>query len=442
MGLKREKVIAAALAFLLFICLPGGLLGQYRRGAEITVTQKNGQRVEGELIAVKPGSLLLFSLDMKDESVDIAGIATIKILRRSKAWQGLLYGFLPGAIGGAIWGGSQLDDDMEALGAFFGGVILGAATGLVGLTAGMGLGLDQEINFAGLAQTEMDSILSRLSRLAREPGVYVPPQGISGTAAALRLAAFSHHRRPRFKLTWLPGFRVGQEGYSWEDAAGVLIFRFTDDLPPEEAGPYSSSNYSRSNDRPAFSFGRATLAYEFSRRLSAEIEIHASSYRTYHYGYLEFTSTLDGIAYVSSFYRDEVVSATSLLVGLTFRPLPPAFLQPHVFEIGVAAGPAWIGTARSEWYLSEKIDQGMAWTARGRVSYDYYFSPNLSMGAFAEYRWLQADIPSYTFTESMDFYESGNYYGNHLNRMTEMIVPGRTIALGGMACGLKFGLRF
>jgi hypothetical protein len=57
----------------------------------------------------------------------------------------------------------------------------------------------------------------------------------------------------------------------------------------------------------------------------------------------------------------------------------------------VAAGPAWIGTARSEWYLSEKIDHGMAWTARGRVSYDYYFSPNLSMGAFAEYRWLQAD---------------------------------------------------
>jgi hypothetical protein len=64
------------------------------------------------------------------------------------------------------------------------------------------------------------------------------------------------------------------------------------------------------------------------------------------------------------------------------------------------------------------------------------------MGAFAEYRWLQVDLPAHEVSEMLNFQNVANPYGQSLMRMTAVSLPERTLALGGFACGLKLGFGF
>lgn len=439
------KLVAAILAILM-LALPGTLSAAKWRGIDIIVTTQDGRQFRGELIAVKSNSLVLLDAERKDQSILLAEIKNIKIRRRSKALQGLLYGFLAGAVGGAIWGGTIADDEWGvAGGAFLGGLLIAPPTSLLGLVAGMGAGLDDETELAGLPEPELDRILAKLSRQAREPEAYTPPSRIT-TAGEPRMRPFpSRYERTRFRLTWMPGNRTGGPGYSFKEED--VAFRFVGDLPPAESGPYSSVLYT-GGDPPRCSVGHITLAYTWSRQLAAEVELFIPQSSFFHRSeFLQFTSTLDGLTYGAYFGSCEVVSSTSLLVGLSFRPASPAFLLPHSIELGLAAGPAWIGWTGSDInsYLpnSSWTDNRTTttWTARGRMSYDYYFNPALSMGAFAEYRWIRADIPSYSRTELLSFQGSSDP-GATLTRTTEVTFPERTAFLGGFACGLRFGLSF
>src|SRR5512143_669378 len=91
-------VIALAL-FASFLAHPAEVAGKERRGAEIAVTRLDGTRVGGELIAVRPDSLLLLSKEAgRDVSVRLADVKTVVIVRRSKG--GLLAG-IGGAAGAA-----------------------------------------------------------------------------------------------------------------------------------------------------------------------------------------------------------------------------------------------------------------------------------------------------------------------------------------------------
>lgn len=435
-----EKPVATFLAFLMLV-LPAALSARERRGANLVITLKDGRCVGGELIAVKPDSLLLLNPDGKDESVVVAEISNIRIVRRSKALQGLLYGLVPGAVGGAVWGALATDSDMAAIGALLGGAFIGGVAGLVGLAVGSGAGLDTSIDLAGLPDAETADVLIKLNRQAREPGAYVP-KPVGPAPGRMDIGPKPPgHEWTRFRLTWMPGFRVGGKGYSEEE--GVVPFRFTEDLPPGEGGPFSSTWYLAEGGRPTFSLGRMTLAYQWSRKLAAEIELNVSDCMTHRLADLRFTSVLDGIEYLGVLGSDEVVSSTSLLVGLTFRPLRPKALVPHVVEAGVAAGPAWTRTAISSWLIEwMTVERKTTWTGRARVSYDYHFNRAFSMGAYAEYRRLRVDIPSYRVTEELLFHEVGEYYDQPLWRMTEVTLPARTITLGGLACGLRFSLGF
>jgi hypothetical protein len=444
-----DKLVATFLAFLILV-LPAALSARERRGANLVITLKDGRYVAGELIAVKPDSLLLLNPNGKDESIAVADIAIIRIVRRSKAWQGLLIGFVPGAVGGAVRG-ARLPPDAGGgpvrgeIGALLGGALFGGVAGLVGLAAGLGAGLDTKIDLAGLPDAETGNVLIKLNRQAREPGAFVP-KPVGPTPGRMEIGPKPPaHEWTRFRLTWMPGFRMGGKGWFVEE--GVVPFRFTEDLPPGEAGPYSSTWYWAESYRTTVSLGRMTLAYQWSRKLAAEIELNVSNYMTHHLAELRFTSTLDGIEYWSVLGNYEFVNSTSLLVGLTFRPLRPKALQPHVIEVGVAAGPAWTKTSIYGWFLEygeDRMTVGRKTTGTGRVrvSYDYHFNRALSMGAYAEYRRLRVDIPSYGVTASLDFHEAGDYNGQPLWRITEMTLPARTITMGGFACGLRFGLGF
>jgi hypothetical protein len=445
------KELAAAALTLLCFSLPATLLAKERRGADLVVTRTNGQQVIGELIAVKPNSLLLLGPARKDESVNTVDIKSIKIVRKSRAGMGVVLGLVSGALGGALWGHHEAGGDEDGLYVFGGALLFGGVGALTGLVAGVAAGLDDEIVLSGQPESVVRSSLARLSRHAREPGAMALPQRTQATATVMRETGaganarpegtFQPPKTPRFRLTWAAANNLGA-GYSFSTPASGT-FRFSDNLPPGDTGPFPMEIWAQ-HSRPRFTLGCVGLAYEWNRYWSSEIELYApASHETDTFGSPEFTSGLDGKSYYSSYGFLESVSSISLLVGLTFRPLPPEFLQRHVIEAGVAAGPAFIQVAKNDVYAHQKPTiRNMTWTARVRAAYDFYFVPAFSMGAFAEYRWLKADIPEYTATADLFFYDVNDPNGVPLRRTTDVTIPGIRVALGGFACGLRLGLRF
>ncbi|NIM59026.1 MAG: hypothetical protein GTO16_08810 [Candidatus Aminicenantes bacterium] len=83
---KGKKFIALFLVFSLMM-LSVNLSAKERRGAKLIITKKEGYQIEGELITVKPNSLLLLSITGKDVSVDIADIEVIRIVKVSEVWK-------------------------------------------------------------------------------------------------------------------------------------------------------------------------------------------------------------------------------------------------------------------------------------------------------------------------------------------------------------------
>ena len=97
MKLKSQKFIALFLAFSL-VMLSANLYAKERRGAKLIVTKLDGQLIKGELIAVKPNSLLLLDTEGKDVSVDIADI---KVIRTKKSQ--VVIGALVGLLASGVW---------------------------------------------------------------------------------------------------------------------------------------------------------------------------------------------------------------------------------------------------------------------------------------------------------------------------------------------------
>lgn len=162
-----SRYLPAALAMLL-LALPEALSARERRGVGLVVSLKDGSTVSGELIAVKPDSLLL--LAGKDESVDLAGIRSITVLRRSKAGLGAVCGFLAGALvmGSIVYLSNEGGDSGAAE---LGGLVYGGLGGLVGGAIGFGIGAsagkDKIITLEGMSEEEAEKALDYLRGKAR-----------------------------------------------------------------------------------------------------------------------------------------------------------------------------------------------------------------------------------------------------------------------------------
>ena len=168
MKTMTAKLIVSALV-VSFLVLPAGLSAKERRGANLIVTRLDGSQLSGELIAVKRDSLLLLS-NGRDESVDLADIKTVRIVKKSLAGKGALYGFLAGAAGGALWGSANQDEDVWGNGtALVAGAYVGAIGALSGLLLGSVAGLDSSFTFAGKPETVVNEYWDKLRAHAREP---------------------------------------------------------------------------------------------------------------------------------------------------------------------------------------------------------------------------------------------------------------------------------
>ena len=392
------RFVAAALAILMLV-LPGTLSAGRWNGIDLIITCLDGRQVRGELIAVKTDTLVLFGTDAKVESVLLTDIKNIRICRKSKARQGLLGGFLAGSgrrsyLGAGLSGG----EEWGVRGAILGAFLVAIPASLPGLVVGMAAGLDDEIDFGRPAGDRKEPILAKLE----PPGPWrrrsmSRSQGPRRPGSPGRDPLPSRYDRTRFKLTWMPGYRVGGRGDFTKSEN--IAFRFTEDLPPEEAGPYASS-WRPFEDGPRFSSGRMTLAYAWSRQLASEVELCISDRWTdLRSGDLRFTSTLNGLSYslrisaaTKRRTRHRFLSAcpSGRSCRLSSSPIPSNWgwppAQPRI---------SWRGRNAYDFpsdYDGTDRHRAVTWAARARVSYDYYFNPAVSMGAFAEYRWIQADI--------------------------------------------------
>ena len=168
MNPTSKKFISLFLIFSLMM-LSANLYAKEKRGAKLIVTKKDGWQIEGELIVVKPNSLLLLDAEGKDVSIDIADIKVIRIMKKSKALLGAGIGFLVcGGIGALIAPNLQPWSDGRELGwTLFIGALGGAGGLLIGGVTGSLLGKDKAIQIEGMSELEIKEALEKLRKKAR-----------------------------------------------------------------------------------------------------------------------------------------------------------------------------------------------------------------------------------------------------------------------------------
>jgi len=169
----KNRIFALTVVFSLLMN-SGNLIAKDRRGAEIEVLRRDGQRVRGELIAVKQNTLLLLeSWVQTDASVEIDEIKLIKVIGTSqdlKLFTGAGIGLVVCGGAGALIGyyvnrGSDIDIWIQTLEK---GAWLGAALGVaLGGIIGAYLGRDTTIQIEDRSPQEAKAVLEKLRSKAR-----------------------------------------------------------------------------------------------------------------------------------------------------------------------------------------------------------------------------------------------------------------------------------
>jgi hypothetical protein len=456
MGTRTVAFAAFALVVALLIA-PAGLSAKEKRGARLLVTKLDGRLSEGELIAVKPDSLLLLS-GGTDVSVGVAEIKCVRIVRPSKIGRGTLLGGLGGVlVGGALGALSGgLDDYTPAQAGLLLGFVFGLAGGLGGLGVGTLMSVDTTIDIAGEPEALVRSRLEKLKAFSREyrrgggrmqlkispaPAARppVPAPGIAG-------AAPPRPRRPlRFRVR-LPYTIDLSTGYRWDHSRSFqTTFRFLDTLP--EPGPHPAELVRHLYNSNHSGFDSASLGYELSERLAAEVELVFANWSAggTDTGVFRYASATDGKTYENDFvYFALTTRFSAALFGLTYRPFAPSEFRRHIIEAGLAVGPAWTRTSAGEFYSPEVLlDRKIILSARANVAYDFYVVPNLSFGAAFGYRFFRMDLPASTETATLNFWDAAEEYpSTFIQRVTEVPIPPRRIDASGLYLGLRAGFRF
>ncbi len=173
MNPTSKKFMSLFLVFSLVI-LSMNLYAKERRGAKLIITKKDGQLIEGEIITVKPNSLLLLDTEGKDVSVDIADIKVIRIVKKSKAGKAALLGGLFGGLSGALVAVYTYEEAWTGAGVgvpILYGLILGAIGGgigaLIGALSGAIAGTDKTIQIEGMTDSEIQETIDKLRKKAR-----------------------------------------------------------------------------------------------------------------------------------------------------------------------------------------------------------------------------------------------------------------------------------
>lgn len=450
-----KRAAAVALASIFVLCfLPISALAKEPRGATVVVTKTDGSQIEGELLAVKPDSLLLLGFGNKDGTIDLAAIRSVRIKRKAHSGTLALGGLAAGAAAGVLISRQWRDADMN-----FPPVVTGAAVGAMGALAGLVLsipfGLDTTVHLAGEPEEIVRSRLAGLARYSREsrlgavPGPAGPeareaPPGTPAVTSGPSPSPSRPPRGPRVRITF-----SATQPLSLRLASRPLddaVFRFPGDLPPTEAGPHiASDNCPRVSYNHRLETGPYALAYELSQRWVVDVELfpRASWASKSQFGVFRFTTADTGLTYSRSYWIHRSATFDSMLIGLAYRLIAPTPLDRHAFEIGAAVGPALAkSTPHLDYIAYSPADRKVTLSARVQASYDFYFVPNLSLGACAGFRYFGANFPEKTVSADLEFWDEADPYGSPvITRLTEVTIPGSSYNGSAAFLALRLGLR-
>ncbi len=444
------KLTACGLAAF-FLFAPARLSAKQRRGAALIVTKLDGALVSGELIAVRPDSLLLLS-DSRDLSIPLAEVQIVRIVRRSRIWP---YAGIGGAIGLAgvgflvLSGGNDVDYGTEKT------LLAGGIGALAGTIAGVIKGVDPVFTVTGRPEAEVARYWLKLSAYSREGRIKepllqatpppVPRPSVAPPRPRPSAAAQATSQGARLRIALGPSFPFGTQGYRTSTASGS--FRFLENVPLGESNPYAVS-FSRGQVKQLRNvyFGPVSLAYDMSDRLTTEIELLVSGTANgvWTIGEMAFTSTADSLEYTAGAGSDYETNFISILAGLSVRSKKPTALDRHIFELGLAAGPAFVRLDARPWATGATPPlpglRKICLSARIQAAYDFYIVPAFSVGAVVGYRYLQADFAGSIYSADFDFLETGGGE-NMLTRLTEVTLPARPVAWSSPYFGLRCGFR-
>jgi hypothetical protein len=450
-------VVCALLLSLL--AAPAGLSAKERRGARIIVTRLDGSQAEGELIAVKPDSLLLLNAAGQDESAALAEIKTVRIVRRSRALPLALIGFMTGAAEGAFAASRDSEDRETKVTVFWAGII-GGAQALLGTGIGIGLGADAILRFAGETGEVVGRYLDRLKGYSREGRLHVRPEEHAIRPKVPRVGPSPQPsvpqrlaRPPRFRLSLATVLDFGTGYHKPQVTEGS--WRFPGNVPPEESGPRAWPVYNYpfvGPDQSAFFWGPISLAYAWTERWLTEIEwwhlggLSSLLYTGNPYAQTTFVLTADGKTYAAYLppppYPNQRVDIDALFLGLNYRLLAPGRLNRASLEVGAGAGPARVRIIPNEGVIP--ADRKTVLAARVHAAFDFYFVPAFSLGAFLTYRTIHVSFPSVTGTGEVAFYDVNDVYPYDtvpVIRLTEVTVPVRPVSRSTLAVGLRLTFR-
>jgi hypothetical protein len=162
------RLVSSVLVIALFTAGPAGLSARPKRGAEVIVTKLDGNMAKGELVLVKPDSLLVFRGGVT-LTIPRDRVHSVSIQRRSRTARAALTGFAYGAMAGILLGLTYHDSGHSSpavpLGAVAGGLGL-----IIGVAARRGEKVESVVPLAGLtgpAADERWNALGAYSRVGR-----------------------------------------------------------------------------------------------------------------------------------------------------------------------------------------------------------------------------------------------------------------------------------
>jgi hypothetical protein len=448
----NKRLMAMALTFVISMALVRLPLtaARERKGSTVEVTMADGRVVKGELLAVKSNALLVYDRDAgRGESLDLLQVAQVKVLKKSKLLLGLAIG-LGAGLGFCAVNGFEDHTDEGMRSNFFKVMSLaGLCGGLLGACAG----LSDKFSPAGSTPQDLQRNLERLKRYAREKDLEIsaPPVSVEGMSSH---PDESHgprqHRHPphRFRLLWAPGFQFSSGNIDYSDENGT--FQFVENATPENATVYRFKLIPH-YDLNHLKIGQLRLEYELTPHFSSSLEFFArgGAFTDYMDGTLGYYSTEPAGRYVSTIFVNNDYAYSSLLLGLNWKPFLSSFACRHVAEFGIAVGPARAQVNLDNSYGEDpaRVAKFKTWTGSCKVhaAYDYFYNDNFSLGVFVAYQYLRPSFPSFTFFNKEQPFRPEYAYNSApftFTRPTEYTIPGRRIQLGGMALGLRAGLRF
>lgn len=164
--MRKIVVSGLVVSFLIISCFGNIQAAPRKHGVELIVVKMDGKVVRGELIAVKPSSILTME-DSSDEAIDIKDIKLIKVVSKEELLRGKGIGFIIGSVSGALLGAASGSSGGTVIGAtsVFGGIIGEFVLGLIGTNAGV----VETIQIEGKSPEEVKEALGKLNRLARIP---------------------------------------------------------------------------------------------------------------------------------------------------------------------------------------------------------------------------------------------------------------------------------